>query len=583
MMILLANSMEHKMSSPPVAGTLKTLIKARSAAESAGRAVGKSVGGVLNRVMGKGSGANAAGAAPGPWPIPFIVIISPSATPAPLAEVMFDLRNCECVVDAVLYSGRITAMPPLGKAPAECKCKDACPKEVTIGFLTDAIGQDVCSLRRYTGYGCSVGCFGPDKAVAWYGHSCAVPDAPLKADAKAEPNFSPCAALVVSPPPSPSHSPAAAAPIVAPVVTWDPATRADLRGLTCELRLGKEVCFSEDSQGRTECPTFVDSAYLRDPPSTGIFAVGSDITQQCGPSTADRIYCTAHCQPGNDRVQWWTHDIAYCYSKDGAWACPSMHATVPKASFTIQPWSAPTPSPNPCKAAAAAGVKPAVIKDLSVGMLTHEPVAFALTMATYEEYGLFDVLDEFIIFLNGRNPSLEAVVAPYQAKHPGLFRLIGNATNIGIARGMVSLTNAAKNPFFLFLERDFWLVEPSTCVVEQLLAGLELLKTGSVHVIRYRHRIKAGRPNWAENFFKGHEDDAFVGRQPNLACNIFYWIHDVETRWPNYFTACGKDPLMICSDSFYCNWTNNPQMWEVKWWNREYVDLFDSFKRNDPW
>lgn len=573
MMILLANSMEHKMSSPPVAGAFKTLIKARSAAEAAGRKIGKTVARVIS-----GGGGGGSAAAPGPWPRPFIAIISASPTPAPEVEALFDLRNCECSVDGIKYTGRVTAMPSLGKAKAVCTCKDACPADVNINFLTDAVGQDVCSLRRYTGYGCTAGCFGEDKPVAWYGHSCAIPDAPIKDVTLAE-----CVPLVVSPPPSPTNSPTPAAPIVAPIVTWDPATRVDLRGLTCELRDGKEVCFSEDSQGRTECPTYVDSEYLRNPPTSGSYAVGMDIQQQCGPSTASSIYCTAHCQPGNERVQWWTHDIAYCYSKDGAWACPSMHATVPKASFTIQPWSAPSPSANPCKAAAAAGVMPGVIKDLSVGLLTHEPIAFALTMKTYEEYGLFDVLDEFIIFLNGRNPSLEAVVAPYIKKHPGLFKLIGNETNIGIARGMVSLTNAAKNPFFLFLERDFWLVEPATCVAEQLLAGLELLKTGSVHVIRYRHRVKAGRPNWAENFFKGHEDDAFVGRQPNLACNIFYWIHDVETRWPKYFSACGADPQMICSDSFYCNWTNNPQMWEIKWWNREYVDRFDSFKRNDPW
>jgi hypothetical protein len=263
--------------------------------------------------------------------------------------------------------------------------------------------------------------------------------------------------------------------------------------------------------------------------------------------------------------------------------CPSMHATIPEASFTVQPWSAPSPSPNPCRAAAAAGVKAAKVPDLSVGMLTHEPVAFRLSLATYEEYGMFDVLDEFIIYMNGRNAVLEAVVAPYVAKYPSLFKIIGNDTNIGIARGMVALTNAAKNPYFLFMERDFWLVEPATCVSEQLLAGIELLKTQRVHVVRYRHRVKAGRPNWAENFFKGHEDDAFVGRQPNLACNIFYWIHDVEARWPNQFTVCGENPQMICSDSFYCNWTNNPQMWEIKWWNREYVDQFDKFKRNDPW
>ena len=133
------------------------------------------------------------------------------------------------------------------------------------------------------------------------------------------------------------------------------------------------------------------------------------------------------------------------------------------------------------------------------------------------------------------------------------------------------------------LERDFWLVEPDTCVEEQLRAGMALLATRKVHVVRYRSQRHAGRPNWAENFFIGHESDAFVGRQPNLACNIHYWIYNASRIWPDKFWVCGESPEMICSDSFYCNWTNNPQMWEVAWWNREYVERFDSFKRNDPW
>lgn len=135
----------------------------------------------------------------------------------------------------------------------------------------------------------------------------------------------------------------------------------------------------------------------------------------------------------------------------------------------------------------------------------------------------------------------------------------------------------------MFLERDFWLIEPATCVYEQLAAGVAMLEGGAADVVRYRHRYHAGRPNWAENFFKGHEEDSFVGRQPNLACNIFYWIWDVETRYPDYFWTCGEGPQMICSDSYYCNWTNNPQMWNVAWWNREYVSQFDKFRRNDPW
>jgi len=361
----------------------------------------------------------------------------------------------------------------------------------------------------------------------------------------------------------------------------------DLRGLRCEFHAPskKERCFSEDSQGRTLCPDFVNSAYLRDPPANGQYGVGGDIAEQCSPRFAKQLYCTAHCQPGNDRVQWWTHDYNYCYSKDGAWACPSMKvdALVPKASFTVKPWSEPTASPLACRAAAAAGAPLSKIDNLSVGLLTHEPVAFSKSMATYEELGFFSVLKEFLVFINGRNPATEAVMKPYLKKYPGLFRILGNETNLGIAAGMIELTSAAKFDNFLFMERDFWLVEPAHCVYEQLTAGIALLDTRKVHVVRYRHRIKAGRPNWAENFFLGHEDDAFVGRQPNLACNIFYWIKNVTERWPDQFSECGRNPEMICSDAYYCNWTNNPQMWRLDWWQKEYVDRFPLFFRNDPY
>ena len=68
--------------------------------------------------------------------------------------------------------------------------------------------------------------------------------------------------------------------------------------------------------------------------------------------------------------------------------------------------------------------------------------------------------------------------------------------------------------------------------------------------------------------FKGHEDDAFAkkARQPNLACNIFYWVWDVEERWSDKFWSCDAGTQeFTCSDSYWCNWTNNPQVWSVEW------------------
>jgi hypothetical protein len=75
---------------------------------------------------------------------------------------------------------------------------------------------------------------------------------------------------------------------------------------------------------------------------------------------------------------------------------------------------------------------------------------------------------------------------------------MGDGNNYGIARGMSFLTGNATRPYFLFLERDFQLIEPSTCVYEQLTSGIDIIKKQKAHVVRYRHKLHPGRPNWAE-------------------------------------------------------------------------------------
>jgi hypothetical protein len=350
----------------------------------------------------------------------------------------------------------------------------------------------------------------------------------------------------------------------------------DLRGAQCELLDGKERCFTVDSQGRELCPDFVTSEYLAHPkPHT--------VPAECFPPLHKDWYCTVMCQQGNNNVRWWPQEVARCYGNDYG-ACPSRVPPVPKNEFALKPWSDSGDQLRPCHYAARGGYRPTqAIKGLTLGLLTHEPQSFRASMKSYEEMGLFPLIEEFIVFINGRRPDVEAVVTPYMDKYPGKFKIMGERENKGIARGMVELTNAASNPIFLFMERDFWAIEPAACIEEELKAGIVLLNEGVADVIRYRSRRHAGRPNWAEIFFSGHEWDAFVGRQPNLGCNIYYWVWDVEQRFPQYFRECGRNPQMLCSDSYFCNWTNNPQMWRLDWWNREYVSQFDKFTNVSPW
>jgi Glycosyl transferase family 2 len=259
-------------------------------------------------------------------------------------------------------------------------------------------------------------------------------------------------------------------------------------------------------------------------------------------------------------------------------------AVIPKKDFVWKEWSEKKRPETRCEAAARMGGKGKMLEDLSVGLLTHEPRSFAESMESYERHGFFDIIPEFLIYINNKRDAVVKVAEEYQRKYPGKIKIMGSEQNQGITRGMLALTAAATKPYFLFMERDFYLIEPQTCVYEELQAGIDLIKQNAAHVVRYRHKWHAGRPNWAYRFFAGHEEDAFRGWQPNLGCNVHYWLEDPVKSFPQYFWTCGEKPDMVCSDSYYCNWTNNPQLWAIDWWNREYVE--GSFKnpvRLDPY
>ena len=111
------------------------------------------------------------------------------------------------------------------------------------------------------------------------------------------------------------------------------------------------------------------------------------------------------------------------------------------------------------------------------------------SLATYEANGFFDLIAEFIVYINARTPEIDAELAPYQEKYgPTKFRVMGDKNNYGILRAMNWMVGNATKPYFLFLERDFQLIEPATCVHEQLSGGYYLIEEGKADVVRYRSR-----------------------------------------------------------------------------------------------
>ena len=426
---------------------------AAAAARQLGGEGGAAAAAASVRGGGSGSGDEAEGDyGPGgnaPWPRSFRPVLSATPTPsvgaqagpagAPAPPLFWNLRGCTCREDWDSPAGAAHR----AAGGSLCSCGGvSCAAHVDPPFLTEAEGQDVCSLRRHTGYGCTAGCTAEGK-VNWFGFSCS-------RDGNGGSGDRACPPLVVTPSPTPSNSPTPPPPIVVPVVSWDPAAVVDLHGVRCEFLDGVERCFNEDTQGRTLCPPYVTSAYLRSPPTSGEGAVSADIASLCvEPRHAAQYYCSVFCQDGNSRVQWWTHDVNWCYSAEGKGACPPRHKVVPKEDFVVGPWSEVPPPETPCQAAFRAGVRPrpGPIEGLTVGMLTHEPVAFARTLETYDRRGLFPMLKEFLVYMNQRSEGLEAVLRPYRDKYGhDKIKVLGDATNVGIARGITYLTGNASEP-----------------------------------------------------------------------------------------------------------------------------------------
>ena len=494
----------------------------------------------------------------------------------------YNLRQCTCFRD---WAEKAKSGEP------SCKCDGMCPKEVTPEFLTLGAGQALCSLEEPQGYNCYVGCT-PEGGVNWFAKGCGDAsnqeecDKPIlkgrtlkwlapsgggadeeaarkqreaaeaeqqqrvEQERKAEVEQQEAAAVAAQEaaaaavaavaeaaaaaagglPGVPGVVDAGGASIGGVPLPFDPKLYYDLRGLNCELKDGKEQCFLEDEQGRELCPPSVTAEYLTNP--------GDQYT--CSAEMSKEYYCTVQCQEGNSEVRWGANEVKWCAQPGNALGCGSRKPPILRSEYKLQPWSEVLPPRMPCQAEWDKGERPALpVKDLSVAMLTHEPRSFRDSLVTYEKWGLFDVVGEFTIYINKRTPEVNAVAEEYALRHSNI-RIMGTAENVGILRAMNYLVGNASSPYILFLERDFQLVEPATCVLEQLTAGVKMLREGTAHVMRYRHKKKAGRPNWAAKMFKGQEDEVFRRGQPNLFCNHHYWYEKPEERWPDKIWICNK-------------------------------------------
>ena len=286
------------------------------------------------------------------------------------------------------------------------------------------------------------------------------------------------------------------------------------------------------------------------------------------------------CQEGVDRVSWTAHNVEWC--SENPKSCQPKPPIIPYDEFFLKEWSEIPMPIKPCEAIKEKMKNrefTELTKQISIGILTrgNEIPTLQNSMNTWIEGELIQQASEVIIMVNEMNSEMMDFLDPY-TKEPYNMKIIYSYENEGILKGINWLMGNSTNEYFLFLEKDFRLVEELSCTIEQLDTGIELIESGRANVIKYRSRYNPGRPNWAEISYKGREDDIF-SIQPNLLCNFYHWIDEPVQRWPNHFERCSENPLFFCVDSKFCNWTNNPFLVSKIWWFENYVFKFEQIKR----
>jgi len=355
----------------------------------------------------------------------------------------------------------------------------------------------------------------------------------------------------------------------------------NLAGLKCywDQNAENEVCFFDDMQEVTRCPSVVDIPYL----STAAY----DKQGVCTKPNSNEYFCTAGCQFGNEEVKWIGHPIENC-KRDGN--CPDVPPYVPYDELELevlsdQPVIYPgnvwnyekrklnCPTFDPKKDTAAPE-----LQDLSLGILVRcvdfEKDTIVNTLASYAKYGLLQNVKEVLIYVNSNDGSFDDVLKKYK-KSPYNVKILGKGENYGIGTAMTYLVGNSTGKYFMFLEKDWVLIEDMGCWMDQVVSGINLLGTGQVHSVKYRSRRFYGRPLWAIKMFKGKEEQVFR-RQKDLLCYVYHWIDQPELVWEQ-FKVCGPKGDFYCLESQFCGWTNNPNMIRRDWWMENYTPILDKF------
>jgi hypothetical protein len=163
------------------------------------------------------------------------------------------------------------------------------------------------------------------------------------------------------------------------------------------------------------------------------------------------------------------------------------------------------------------------------------------TLESYRQ-SLDLVDDERVIFFQEITDKDKGIAREYG------YEYIGSRTNVGIAAAYKELLACTGGDLFLFLENDWEMIEDNN----RIYHAADLLRQGTLDLVRLRHRRNPGNPLWTRQF-EGREYE-----RPTHLLDAVHWTDN-----PEKFPEIGKidnSPVMYVTTARYANWTNNPHL-----------------------
>jgi hypothetical protein len=193
--------------------------------------------------------------------------------------------------------------------------------------------------------------------------------------------------------------------------------------------------------------------------------------------------------------------------------------------------------------------------NISIGILTWRSYGTLVnTLESYKRSGLLDMVNDVCLFAQ------EAGDLDYKIASEYGINIIMTPTNVGIGKGLATLTENAETDNILLLEND-WVILPEmvSTISQELSKGISVIERGVADVVKFRSRYKFGDPLYTLQFANREMES------PKHLFECVHWRENPDLDFPEYIYK-DIDTGLYYANSKYANQTNNPCLYKKEFY-----------------